>query len=125
QMALNWLLPREVYEAVGPFRFTELAYDHDYGLRLVAAGYPMLCLKPSYVQNIGYKGAYQTDDRLTAKDYVGRLDWYLRLRDFGYALRHQTIGRARGLVERMPNDHWVKRMIVGAARPIRFWLDRI
>ena len=29
QPALNWLLPREVYEAVGPFRDVGIAYDHD------------------------------------------------------------------------------------------------
>jgi glycosyltransferase involved in cell wall biosynthesis len=118
QMALNWLVPREVYEAVGPFRVTGLAYDHDYGLRLAALGLPVICLKPSYVQNIGYKGAYQSDDSLTATDYVGRLDWYLRLRDFGYSLRRHTVGRARTAVERMPNG-WLKRGIVRCGRLLR------
>jgi glycosyltransferase involved in cell wall biosynthesis len=124
QMALNWLVPADVYKTVGPFRVNgSLAYDHDYGLRLAALGFPVICLSPSYVQNIGYKGAYQQDDTLTARDYVGRLDWYLRLRDFRYALKRHTIGRVRSLVERMPNDNMIKRMLVRAVRPIRSWVD--
>ena len=87
QAALNWLVPRDVYEAVGPFRDVGIAYDTDYCNRMADLGLPVICLKPSYVQNIGYKGAYQCDDTYTAEDFVGRLDWDLRVRDFCYLLK--------------------------------------
>ncbi|WP_197447235.1 glycosyltransferase [Tautonia plasticadhaerens] len=111
QMAQNWLLPRDVYEAVGPFRVTELAFDHDYGLRLSAAGYPVICMKPSYVQNIGYRGAYQTDNSLTAKDYVGRLDWDLCLADALWTARRASTRLAQACFARIPEG--------GAKRSLR------
>jgi glycosyltransferase involved in cell wall biosynthesis len=85
QMALNWLVPRDIYEQVGPFRDTGVAYDTDYGTRLIALGLPVICMKPSWVQNIGYFGAYQNSDELTAHDYVGRRDLWLRGRDVAFA----------------------------------------
>jgi hypothetical protein len=57
-----------------------------------ALGLPVVCLKPSYVQNIGYHGAYQHDETFTARDYVGAVDWYLRGRDAWY--RAKRLGRA-------------------------------
>jgi glycosyltransferase involved in cell wall biosynthesis len=85
QMALNWLVPREVYELVGPFRDTGVAYDTDYTTRLIEAGLPVICMKPSWVQNIGYFGAYQNSDALRAYDYVGRRDLWLYSRDAAFA----------------------------------------
>jgi glycosyltransferase involved in cell wall biosynthesis len=86
QMALNWLLPLEVYRRVGPFRDAGIAYDTDYANRLEALDLPIVCLKPSYVQNIGYFGAYQNSDELRAHDYVGRRDLWLRARDLAFGL---------------------------------------
>lgn len=91
QMALNWLLPRDVYDQVGPFRDTGVAYDTDYTDRMIALQLPVICLKPSYVQNIGYFGAYQNSDLLTAHDYVGRRDLWLRGRDAAFATRRAVL----------------------------------
>jgi glycosyltransferase involved in cell wall biosynthesis len=85
QMALNWLVPRQVYDIIGPFRDVGVAYDTDYGTRLMAREIPIVCLKPSYVQNIGYFGAYQSSDELRAHDFVGRRDLWLWARDIGFA----------------------------------------
>jgi hypothetical protein len=101
QAALNWLVPREVYQAVGPFRDVGVAYDSDYCNRLMPLGLPVICLKPSYVQNIGYHGAYQHGETYRALDYVGQLDWYLRGRDVWYGLRRQALGIARSLRDSM------------------------
>jgi GT2 family glycosyltransferase len=87
QAALNWLVPRDVYNAVGPFRDSGLAYDHDYGLRMAALGYRVVCLTPSYVQNIGFQGAYQSDNSHWAKDYVGQLGVALRAHYWAWTLR--------------------------------------
>jgi GT2 family glycosyltransferase len=95
QPALNWLVPREVYRQVGPFRHTGVAYDTDYCGRLAALGLPVICLKPSYVQNIGYHGAYQNSDLYTAHDFVGKRDWYLCTRDWWYAFRRPFMGLTR------------------------------
>jgi GT2 family glycosyltransferase len=121
QMALNWLVPRDVYDAVGPFRATGLAYDHDYGLRLKAAGFPVICLKPSYVQNIGYKGAYQSDDTLVARDYVGRVDWRLRLRKTAYACRRRTAAAIQALADRIPEGR-LKHVLKRTVRAGQAWL---
>jgi GT2 family glycosyltransferase len=118
QPALNWLVPRDVYDEVGPFRDTDVAYDTDYGNRLIERGLPVICLRPSYVQNIGYHGAYQHDDTLTAPDYVGRRDLYLRGRDCYYFVRRNTVGRLRGWVERLPDSRW-KRCGLRLARRVR------
>ncbi len=79
QAAFNWLVPRDVYEEVGPFRDIGIAYDTDYCDRMEVLGLPVICLKPSYVQNIGYYGAYQHSHKYTAKDFVGEKDILLRL----------------------------------------------
>ncbi len=71
QPALNWLLPREVYEKIGPFMDEGIAYDTPYSHWLRLHGYPIFCLKPSCVQNIGIYGAYSIDDKTTAHDFVG------------------------------------------------------
>jgi GT2 family glycosyltransferase len=120
QAALNWLVPREVYEAVGPIRATGIAYDTEYCNRLAALGLPVICLKPSWVQNIGYHGAYQHDDSFTAKDYVGRRDLYLVSRDLWYGLKRHTVGRARRWVEGMPDGAVVKQF----ARRVRRWTTK-
>lgn len=81
QAALNWLLPKDIYEEIGPFRDTGVAYDTEYCDRLESLGLPVICLKPSYVQNIGYYGAYQNSNIYTAKDFVGKKDLSLKLMD--------------------------------------------
>jgi hypothetical protein len=116
--ALNWLLPRDVYEAVGPFRDTGVAFDTDYQDRLAALGMHAICLKPSWVQNIGYQGAYQSDDTYVAPDYVGRRHWQLVLRDLKYALHRHTVGRARRTLDGLPEGA-VKRSLLGLARGCR------
>jgi glycosyltransferase involved in cell wall biosynthesis len=121
QMALNWLLPRTVYEAVGPFRVTGLAFDHDYGLRLKAMGFPVVCLKPSFVQNIGYHGAYQYDDTLTAKDYIGRVGWDLRARDTWYAAKRVALQPAHTCYDRIPESRlkrFLRRVRRGLVRSV-------
>ncbi len=123
QAALNWLLPREIYDDVGPFRDVGIAYDTDYCNRLAAHGFPVICLKPSYVQNIGYHGAYQSGDSFTAKDYVGRKDLYLHVRDLWYGLKRQTAGRVRAWIEQMPDNVW-KRHGLQVYRRIRSWKSR-
>jgi glycosyltransferase involved in cell wall biosynthesis len=84
QMALNWMVPRAVYDKVGPFRDVGIAFDSDYCTRMIELGLPVICLKPSYVQNIGYFGAYQNSNALKAYDYVGRRDAYLLSRDLWF-----------------------------------------
>jgi glycosyltransferase involved in cell wall biosynthesis len=88
QMALNWLVPRSVYELVGPFRDVGVAYDTDYANRLKLHGLHVVCLRPSYVQNIGYFGAYQAGDEFRAFDFVGRRDPWLVGRDLWFRLGH-------------------------------------
>jgi GT2 family glycosyltransferase len=117
QPALNWLVPRDVYSRVGPFRDTGVAYDTDYTDRLIAAGLPVICMRPSYVQNIGYVGAYQVDDTLKAPDYVGRRDLYLIGRDLYYSGRRHIYGRLVDLVERLPEGR-SKRAIVSTGRGV-------
>jgi GT2 family glycosyltransferase len=84
QAASNWLLPRDIYDSVGPFKDAGIAYDTEYCNRLAQHGIPVVCLKPSYVQNIGYVGAYQTNADYTAKDFVGALPLWVHLREAGY-----------------------------------------
>ncbi len=86
QMALNWLIPRDVYDRVGPFRDVGIAFDTDYCTRMMALGLAVICLQPSYVQNIGYFGAYQSSNELCARDYVGQRDVGLIMRDLGSAV---------------------------------------
>jgi GT2 family glycosyltransferase len=114
QMALNWLVPRKVYEHVGEFRAIGVAYDTDYCNRMAEKGIPIVCLKPSYVQNIGYRGAYQSDDTCKAHDYVGALDPYLLMRDYAYAVRRELLN----LSNRVPEGRF-KRIVKQAAIPIR------
>jgi hypothetical protein len=114
QMALNWLIPREVYDEIGPFRDTGVAYDSDYCNRMRARGLPVICLVPSYVQNIGYHGAYQHNDTYKAQDFIGRLDTYLVARDCCY-----RVGRlGRNLVERLPRGR-ARALVKQLASPLR------
>lgn len=106
QAALNWLLPRAIYEEVGPFQDTgAVAFDTDYCNRMAARDLHAYCLTPSYVQNIGYRGAYQASSSHRAPDYVGKIDWYLRGRDVWYALKNK--------------GNTVARLVTGAARRLR------
>jgi hypothetical protein len=116
--ALNWLLPRDVYERVGPIRDAGIAYDSDYWNRAAQLGIQAICMKPSYVQNIGYQGAYQCDDSHRAHDYVGRRDWYLRGRDLWLAIQRRTVGRARAWSETL-QDGWFKRAGLSVYRGLR------
>lgn len=71
QPALNWLIPRDLYADVGPFRDEGIAYDTVYSHWMRLKHYAVICLAPSYVQNIGLLGAYATDDTTTSRDFVG------------------------------------------------------
>jgi len=71
QPALNWLIPRQVYQHVGPFMDEGIAYDTVYSHWMRLKHYPVICLTPSYVQNIGMIGAYAFDDTTTAVDFIG------------------------------------------------------
>ena len=71
QPALNWIIPREIYSAAGPFQYDGVAYDTSYAQRLRLYNFPIVCLSPSYVQNIGISGAYACDARTTSADFVG------------------------------------------------------
>lgn len=101
QAALNWFIPRDVYDQIGPFRDKGIAYDTEYCDRMAALKLPVICIKPSYVQNIGYHGAYQSDESYTANDYVGDLDLYLRTRDLWYGAKRRCWNLARTLVHRV------------------------
>jgi glycosyltransferase involved in cell wall biosynthesis len=123
QPALNWLVPRDVYEEVGPFRDTGVAFDTDYTNRLIELGLPVICMRPSYVQNIGYHGAYQNGDTVTAPDYVGRRDLYLFSRDCWYGMQQQTVGRLQDWFDNLPDSRW-KRGAQSVARRGRKLLFR-
>jgi len=104
QPALNWLIPRNVYQAVGPFRDEGIAYDTVYSHWMRLKNYPIICMVPSYVQNIGLLGAYATDDTTTALDFVGaspieRIQHAAgyHLRRFPDYLRHQ-FGQAAKMI---------------------------
>src|SRR5262249_8447486 len=43
QAALNWVMPRGVYERVGPFKDAGIAYDTEYCNRLSALQIPVIC----------------------------------------------------------------------------------
>lgn len=103
--ALNWLLPRDVYEYVGPFRDDGAAFDTDYFDRMQGKSLYASCLTPSYVQNIGYLGAYQASNSHRAPDYIGHRDWFMLLQDLEYfirsAPRHLNSAIPEGRVRRM------------------------
>jgi glycosyltransferase involved in cell wall biosynthesis len=99
QFALNWMVPRSVYETVGPFVDRGVAFDTDYCDRLTDHNVPIICLEPSYIQNIGYYGAYQSGNEYVARDFVGGRDWWMRSRDVECAVRRFT-SRAGGFLRR-------------------------
>jgi hypothetical protein len=70
QPALNWLIPKQVYDETGGFADEGIAYDTVFSHWLRLYGYYVICLKPSYVQNIGKIGAYSKDSTTTADDFV-------------------------------------------------------
>ncbi|HUY91137.1 MAG TPA: glycosyltransferase [Pirellulales bacterium] len=111
QAAFNWLVPRDIYERVGPFRDAGVAFDTDYANRMAPLGIPVICLKPSFVQNIGYLGAYQSDNSHTARDYVGNVGWYLRAHSMAWTMRGYAARLARGATRR------VSRIARAYARP--------
>lgn len=90
QPALNWLIPREVYDRVGPFEDEGVAYDTVYSHWMRLHGLSVVCLRPSLVQNIGTYGAYSRDDTTTATDFVG---------DGPLTRFRQGVRRARGWLE--------------------------
>jgi len=107
QPASNWLIPREVYHRVGPFQDDGRAYDTHYTDITVKLGIPIVCLKPSYVQNLGTRGAYQEGGIALAPDFVdesrlysfSRRTWYVLVRLWLRARRKYwgpiLIGRGR------------------------------
>lgn len=99
QAAFNWLIPANIYHRVGPFLDTGVAFDTDYTNRLIALNIPVICLKPSWIQNIGYKGAYQSSDALKSHDFVGTRDIYLYTRDKMYNI-HRGLSFALEKIEK-------------------------
>lgn len=87
QPALNWLIPRDLYDDVGPFRDEGIAYDTVFSHWMRLKGYPIYCMSPSYVQNIGLLGAYATDDTTTALDFAGFSTAQRMRYQLGYHLR--------------------------------------
>jgi hypothetical protein len=71
QPALNWLIPREVYDRTARFADEGIAYDTVYSHWLRLRGLPIICVTPSYVQNVGTFGAYSRDKTTTAEDFIG------------------------------------------------------
>ncbi len=108
QPALNWLIPRDVYEAVGPFRDEGIAYDTVYSHWMRLRHFPVICLSPSYVQNIGLVGAYATDDTTTSLDFVGEGGHASALRRWTHAARYK--------LRRFPDR--VRRIFDAAAQQI-------
>ena len=88
QAALNWLIPRDVYLKVGPFVEPPggMAYDTDYTNRTIALGLPILCMKPSLIQNLGITGAYQRYGLYYSADFVDEnpLANFLRRQHFAF-----------------------------------------
>ncbi len=95
QPALNWFIPRNVYRAVGPFRDEGIAYDTVYSHWMRLKNYPVICLTPSMVQNIGLLGAYATDDTTTSRDFIGEGD--------GYGIGKRLLDAALYTVNRVPD----------------------
>ena len=108
QPALNWLIPRGVYTDIGPFRDEGIAYDTVYSHWMRLKHYAVICLCPSYVQNIGLLGAYATDDTTTSCDFVG--EGAGRVRTAGW------IDKARYRLRRLPAD--ARRLLDPAADQI-------
>ncbi|ABL00064.1 glycosyltransferase [Pelobacter propionicus] len=88
QPALNWLIPRKVYEDVGPFRDEGIAYDTAYTHWSRLKNYPIICMTPSYVQNIGLQGAYAKGSMTTSRDFLGEGGGYGKLRQFLNAIKY-------------------------------------
>lgn len=99
QPALNWLIPRDLYTAVGPFRDEGIAYDTVYSHWMRLKHYSVICLTPSYVQNIGLLGAYATDDTTTSRDFVGDGDGHSRLARWADGVRY-TVRRIPAMARR-------------------------
>jgi glycosyltransferase involved in cell wall biosynthesis len=116
QAALNWVMPRAVYNRVGPFTGSEVAYDTDYCNRMAALNIPVICLRPSWVQNIGYFGAYQSGAEYVAEDFVGKMGFYLSCVRQYYAGRaafldaaSQMKQRLHSLIKASPSDRRTTR----------------
>ena len=71
QPALNWLIPVDLYQDIGPFIDEGIAYDTVYGHWMRLKQRSIICMTPSYVQNIGLLGAYAFDDTTTSTDFIG------------------------------------------------------
>lgn len=113
QPALNWLIPKTLYSDVGPFKDEGIAYDTVYSHWMRLKHHPIVCISPSFVQNIGLKGAYARDDTTTASDFIGEGQ--------GYGLTERTVNSLKYTINRIPEK--TKRLMDSAARriaPIRW-----
>jgi len=104
QPALNWLIPKALYDDVGPFRDEGIAYDTVYSHWMRLKQYPVICMSPSFVQNIGLLGAYAVDDTTTSLDFVGTSQGSRAVHALRFRLR------------RAPD--FVRTKIDGAAKPV-------
>ncbi len=114
QPSLNWLVPATLYDEIGPFQDTGIAYDTEYMRRLAARGLPIVCMQPSYVQNIGFRGFYQSDETYAARDYVGHRDALMRFQDGWFGLRRKILCTAEAIPEGT-----VKDALKYVGRPVR------
>ena len=132
QPATNWLIPRDVYEHVGPFRDEGIAFDTVYSHRMRLLGYSVICPVESYVQDIGLVGAYAVDNRLCADRFLGEGDgdpvWKRGLTWSRYHL--SRIGRElRASRHRQPKilwpvrwgTDWLYEAVASDGSPVALW----
>jgi hypothetical protein len=117
QPALNWLIPRDVYNRTARFADEGIAYDTVYSHWLRLHGYPIICMTPSFVQNVGTFGAYSRDKTTTADDFIGEGDGDAA----GVRLARRVLGtssRWAGGLRRLLDD-------VRTVAPIRWGADMV
>jgi hypothetical protein len=117
QPALNWLIPREVYNRTAKFADEGIAYDTAYSHWLRLRGYPIICVTPSYVQNVGTFGAYSRDKTTTAEDFIGEGD--------GDGAGTRVVRRAWGISSRWARSIRGLFDDVRVVAPIRWGADMV
>ena len=99
QPALNWLIPKQIYNEIGGFVDEGIAYDTVFSHWLRLCGYSVICLKPSYVQNIGKIGAYSKDSTTTAEDFLNEKNI---CSNFFYILWRKYVKKSYSYLTRKP-----------------------
>ncbi|MEW6536570.1 MAG: glycosyltransferase [Candidatus Auribacterota bacterium] len=117
QPSLNWLIPAEVVQTVGNFKDEGIAFDTVYFHHLRLYQFPHICLKPSYVQNIGTFGAYSQDTTTASDDFVGSGNGL----PYPYRLVKNTALRTKRFVT--DTKAYLTRNRVRDLNPIRWGVD--